>query len=277
MLEYVRNTLLIDILKKRDLYVDLKNEKKEKEKTKKQIEAENSLKRSVDRFRAKTTEEIAKRLYLSDDGLTKRVDKVENIIEEVINKNSPELGIKSKVDAQKKKLLISQTYADKDLADVIYQMLIYNGANPEDIIYSNCDDEVSRIPEGDTGNSGIYDYLRQFFVDSYSTQKIYVLFVTSNDSKLSWGALTEVGAAWITGIEHKIFNIYNFRPEHPLDDEAQWHISKRDDDGNITMSKLSADIFCQKIEFVCEKLGYQKKDRATNKTYLESLVKITKK
>ena len=33
------------------------------------------------------------------------------------------------------------------------------------------------------------------------------------------GALMEVGAAWITQVEHKIFNIYDFRPEHPLDDE----------------------------------------------------------
>lgn len=56
----------------------------------------------------------------------------------------------------------------------------------------------------------------------------------------------EVGAAWITQVEHKIFNIYDFRPEHPLDDEQQWHSSSRDDDGNLYMSKLSVDIFAQK-------------------------------
>ena len=69
--------------------------------------------------------------------------------------------------------------------------------------------------------------------DSYSTQKIYVIFVTSHNTKSSWGALMEVGAAWITQVEHKIFNIYDFRPEHPLDDEQQWHSSSRDDDGNL--------------------------------------------
>ncbi len=41
------------------------------------------------------------------------------------------------------------------------------------------------------------------------------------------------------------------------------------------MSKLSADIFCQKIEFVCDKLGYKKRDRQTNKRYLETLAIIT--
>ena len=139
------------------------------------------------------------------------------------------MGIKSIIDSQKKKLLISQTYRDKDLADIIYNMLVFNNVPPEDIIYTNCDDEVSRIPEGDVGKSGIYDYLRDFFVDSYSTQKIYVIFVTSHNTKSSWGALMEVGAAWITQVEHKIFNIYDFRPEHPLDDEQQWHSSSRDD------------------------------------------------
>lgn len=70
----------------------------------------------------------------------------------------------------------------------------------------------------------------------------------------------EVGAAWITQVEHKIFNIYDFRPEHPLDDEQQWHSSSRDDDGNLYMSKLSVDIFAQKIEYICDKLGYKKKN-----------------
>ena len=43
----------------------------------------------------------------------------------------------------------------------------------------------------------------------------------------------EVGAAWITQVEHKIFNIYDFRPEHPLDDEQQWHLSFRKHDFSV--------------------------------------------
>ena len=187
------------------------------------------------------------------------------------------MGIKSIIDTQKKKILISQTYADKDLADIVYNMLVFNNVPPEDIIYTNCDDELSRIPEGDVGSSGIYNYLRDFFVDSYSTQKMYVIFVTSHNTRGSWGALTEIGAAWITQIEHKIFNIHDFRPEHPLDDESQWHTSFRDQDKNLYMSKLSADIFSQKIEYICDKLGYNKKTRQANKEHLESLVRITPK
>ena len=275
VLDYVRKTLLPDILKMRDLFVSLGKKKKEEKKLEQQRQNEASFKKSVDTFRKNTAKKAAQKISSRLGISTEQADEVEAILSDEINTNSPDMGIKSIIDSQKKKLLISQTYRDKDLADIIYNMLVFNNVPPEDIIYTNCDDEVSRIPEGDVGKSGIYDYLRDFFVDSYSTQKIYVIFVTSHNTKSSWGALMEVGAAWITQVEHKIFNIYDFRPEHPLDDEQQWHSSSRDDDGNLYMSKLSVDIFAQKIEYICDKLGYKKRTRQENKDHLSTLVKVT--
>ena len=101
-----------------------------------------------------------------------------------------------------------------------------------------------------------------------------MIFVTSNNTKKSWGALIEVGAAWITQIEHKIFNIYEFRPEHPLDDEQQWHTSSRNEEGELSMSKLNEDIFAKKMEYICVKLGYRKRTLQENKDLLEPLVKV---
>lgn len=275
VLDYVRTVLLPDILKMRDIFVSLGKKKKEEAKLDQQRQNEASFRRSVDIFRKNTAKKAAAKISDRLGISTEQVEAVENILSEEINSNSPDMGIKSIIDSQKKKILISQTYPDKDLADIVYNMLVFNNVPPEDIIYTNCDDEISRIPEGDVGSSGIYNYLRDFFVDSYSTQKMYVIFVTSHNTKRSWGALTEVGAAWITQIEHKIFNIHDFRPEHPLDDEQQWHTSFRDSDNNLYMSKLSADIFSQKIEYICDKLGYRKKARHENKAYIETLVKIT--
>lgn len=277
VLDYVRKILLPDILKMRDTYVDLNKKEKEEKKLEQQRKDEADFRQSVDRFRRNASKKAASRISQKFGIKEAQIEEVENILSDEINANSPDMGIKSIIDSQKKKILISQTYPDKDLADIVYAMLIFNNVPPSDIIYTNCDDEVSRIPEGDVGKSGIYNYLRDFFVDSYSTQKMYVIFVTSNHTKESWGALTEVGAAWITQIEHKIFNIRDFRPEHPLDDEQQWHCSCREDDGTLFMSKLSQDIFCQKIEFICDKLGYVKKSRAENKSRLETLVKITER
>lgn len=277
VLDYVRNTLLPDVLKKRDVFVNLGKKKKEEKKLERQRENEASFRRSVDSFRKNTAKKAAQKISTRFGISTDKASEVESILSEEINSNSPDMGIKSIIDTQKKKILISQTYPDKDLADVVYNMLVFNNVPPEDIIYTNCDDEVSRIPEGDVGKSGIYDYLRDFFVDSYSTQKIYVVFVTSNNTKKSWGALIEVGAALITQIEHKIFNIYDFRPEHPLDDEQQWHTSSRNEKGELCMSKLSVDIFAQKIEYICDKLGYKKRTRQENKDRLETLVKVLPK
>lgn len=275
VLDYVRNSLLPDILKMRETFVALGKKKKEDKKLDEQRQNEAAFRRSVDGFRKKTAQRAAQKISTRFGIGEEHAEEVETILSDEINTNSPDMGIKSVIDSQKKKILISQTYPDKDLADVVYNMLLFNNVPPEDIIYTNCDDEVSRIPEGDVGKSGIYDYLRDFFVDSYSTQKMYVIFVTSHSTKRSWGALTEVGAAWITQVEHKIFNVYDFRPEHPLDDEQQWHSSSRDADGMLLMSRLSVDIFAQKIEYICDKLGYQKKTRQENKDRLGTLVKVS--
>jgi len=275
VLDYVRKMLLPNILKMRDVFVALGKKKKEDDNLEKQRKNEESFRKSVDSFRSKTVKNVSNKISERFGIGGSQAEEVKSILSEEINLNSPEMGIKSVVDSQKRKILISQTYLDKDLSDVIYAMLIYNNVPAEDIIYTNCDDQVSRIPEGDVGKSGIYDYLRDFFVNSYSTQKIYTIFVTSYKSKESWGALVEVGAAWITQIEHKVFNVRDFRPEHPLDDEQQWHTSERDASGSLCMSRLNVDIFSQKIEYICDKLGYNKKTRQENNNHLETLVKVT--
>lgn len=197
-------------------------------------------------------------------------DTLRSAIDEAIEDNVAALGIKPRIDSQKKKILISHTKKDCPMADIIYKMLLFNNVPQEDIIYTNCEDEVCRVPE----DMAIYDYLKRFFVDSYSDQKMRVLFVTSEYSQKSWGALIEVGAAWITSINNKIFNIPPGRPEHPLDDEKMWHTTIRDEHGALSMDRVNADIFCQKIENVCDSLEYTHQNRDDNKTMLSTLVAI---
>lgn len=268
--DYVRNELLADILRKRELFTDIGKADKKQQKEMSQKHDEEKLRLSVETFRRKASEDAAN--VLSAPGADLSREAIESAVSQSINANSPDLGLKSVVDSQKKKILISQTYPDKSFADIIYQMLLYNNVSPEDILYTNCDDEICRVPEG----RRVYDYLREFFVESYSTQKIFVLFVTSENTKVSWGAITEVGASWITQIDHKIFNIHPFRPEHPLNDEMQWQSTNREEpmNGDLWMIRLNADVFCQKIEAVCDALGYAKKARAQNMSYLGTLVPV---
>ena len=270
VLSYVRKELLPEILKMRGAYANLKKQKETLIKQEQLRNREEKFKKTVDNFRQETSKNAATKIA-SALKLSKNEKIIEDVLADEINRNSPILGIKSKIDSQKKKILISQTYADKDFADIIYEMLLFNNVPPEDIIYSNSDDERSRIPEGEN----IYEYLRTFFVESYSTEKIYVIFVTSDKMGRSWGALVEVGAAWITQAQHNIFNIRDFIPRHPLNDELQWQSSSRDPETKeLFMSKLDADIFCQKIEAICAKLGYRGKSRSDNKDHLATLVKV---
>ena len=180
------------------------------------------------------------------------------------------LGLKPHIDQQKKKLFISHTGRDKDIGDIVYNMLVYNNVPPEDIIYTSCDDEVSRVPQG----MNIYEYLRKFFVDSVSDKKMYVLFVTSDNTKTAWGAMVEIGASWITRVDHKIFNINSFRPEHPLNDEAMWNTIRRAEDGRLSITKLNCDDFCSKIEQVCDVIGYSHRMRNDNKNKLATLIVV---
>jgi hypothetical protein len=266
MLDFARS-ILDDILKMRNKFTDLRKGRVKQRKLDEQREKEALLRRNVDDFRRKSSEGAAQRLLDLGDSPTR--ESIVEIISNSINENSPDLGLKTIIDAQKKKLIISHTQPDKPFADIIYQMLIYNNVQPEEVIYTSCDDEVARVPEG----YGTYEYLKTFFVDSYSKQNILALFVTSENTKISWGAITEVGAAWITQLDHKIFNVSPFSPGHPLDNHAVWQTTNRDA-GGLWMTPLNADILCVKIESSCDLLGYGKKVRVDNMAYLKTLVQV---
>ena len=75
-------------------------------------------------------------------------------------------------------------------------------------------------------------------------------------------------------MDNRIFNIHPFRPQHPLNDEALWHTTERNEEDELFMTKLNADVFCQKIEAVCDKLGYAKRTRADNMDRLRATVMI---
>lgn len=268
VIEYVKDDLLPNIIAKRVAFAKAKKGQNEKEKINKQEEEERTFRFNVTEFRKSTSAQVAQAIINKGTGVSE--EEVMFAVENAINANSNMLGLKPHIDQQKKKLFISHTRRDKSIGDIVYKMLVFNNVPPEDIIYTSCDDEVSRIPQG----MNIYEYLRKFFVDSVSDKKMYVLFITSDNTKTAWGAMVEIGASWITRVDHKIFNINSFRPEHPLNDEAMWNTIRRDGDGRLTMTELNCDDFCSKIEQVCDVVGYPHKTRKDNKAQLSSLIII---
>lgn len=264
VLEYVKGELLPEILTARSIYSDFLNAEKKLKKIKQQKKKEQELKTKTLDFKREVAQEMA-----SEISKISSVDKkrVENIVNNQVNKHMGSLGLKSTVDFNKRKILISHTKADKSLADIIYKMLLFNGFSKESILYSNCDDQEARIPE----EISIYDYLRDFFVDSASTEKIYVIYVTSENMGKSWGALSEVGAGWITQTDHCIFNLNEFSPSTPLDVSKQYQNTMKAGD-DFYVDFINLDLFCNRIEKIGEHFGTAIMSREENKSELESYI-----
>ncbi|MFA7368263.1 MAG: ATP-binding protein [Kiritimatiellales bacterium] len=267
VIKYVRDDLLPAILNIRVEYAGLKKKERDRQRDEEQKRKEGELRQKVDDFKTAASEgaakEIARKMPSSD------AINVQEIIKAQMNEMMPIVGLKQQIDFQKKKVLISHTLADKGLADVVYKMLTFNNISDDEIIYTSCESEACRVPE----NASIFDYLRTFFVDSYSSQKIYVVFVTSDAMATSWPAVSEVGAVWITKNTHKIFNIENHKPKKPLNVEAEWHNSTVSGD-EISMSGVEYDKFVIKIRDICNDLGCEPKDKEANKTELSRYVRV---
>ena len=124
VINYVRKTLLPDILRKRELFTDLTKAQKKQEATESQKKHEEELRNLINKFRTNASKLAAENIQKI--GANAPQDVIEKVIFDTINENVPSLGIKSLVDSQKKKILISQTYPDKALADIVYKMLVFN-------------------------------------------------------------------------------------------------------------------------------------------------------
>lgn len=264
VLKYVKDELLPEILDMRSVYSECVNAKKKIKKLEEQKNREQELKIKTQNFKQEVTQEMTNEISKISPV---NKEELESIVSKNVNKHMNALGLKSTVDSDKKRILISHTKADKGLADIIYKMLLFNGFSKDAILYSNCDDQEARIPE----SVSIYDYLREFFVDSVSTEKIYVIYVTSEHMGKSWGALSEVGAGWITQADHCIFNLNEFSPSSPLNVSMQYQHTMRM--GNeFYVDYINLDLFCNRIEEIGKRFETAIKTREENRIELESYI-----
>lgn len=268
-LEFIRN-ITDEIVKLHGQFAALERAEREAEKEAQKADAERKLKEKLDSTTKSIAQNIAQKIQASSTN-----DAIRKVVSDELEAMKPVLGFKATVDANKKKIMISQTLKDKPVSDVIYQMLLFNGVPKEDIIYSNGPDPETNLPEKD-----IYGYLQKFFINSASTEMIYVLFVTSKNvvdvdpehPAVSWGELMEIGAAWVTKKDHWIFNIDDFKPEQPLNIEDKWvAIYTKSDEGGakiLSLTEAMANSFCTKIMQTCLDCGYSPKNFESNKKHL---------
>ena len=165
--------------------------------------------------------------------------------------------------------MISHSSEDKKVSDFVYDLLVFNGVLSSSIIYASTDNSDSRIPQ----KTDIFDYLREFFVESYSTEKIYVLYVASEYLAKSWPAMSEVGAGWIAQSDHDIFIVNDFKPLKRLDVDCEWATVLYHDDV-LNLTKKEADKIAEKIIYMCEEIGSGSKSKSQLKNEIARIANI---
>lgn len=266
VVNYVSKELLPRIVNMRISYAAYKSQDRNKKKEEQKKKDEETLREKVDEYKDSASLKASEKIEKLGD---RTLGKVRGIIQDEMNRLLPIVGLKTRVDSQKKKILISHARVDKALADIIQKLLGFNGVSDEDIIYTSSDNVDCGVPAG----VSLFDYLRNYFVDSYSDKKIFVIYVTSDEMSKKWFPVTEVGAGWITKSKHEIFNIHNHSPQRPLDIDLQWQTSHKSGE-DITMSKRQFDEFIKKILYICTYLGYSPKDKNSNEAELQRYTTI---
>jgi hypothetical protein len=265
-MELIKN-ILQSALSLHDKYISKREKEKNEEILKNQLQEEQKLKNEVDDFNYHLKTEIKK--------LAKNVNIKDNSIDKILENSKKLIQLKTKVKNQKKKILISHTAKDKNVADIAYELLLSNGFEKEEIIYTSADYQESRIIGGPFGYK-IWDYLKDFFVKSYVEQGIYVLFIHSTNMRNSWGAIVEVGAEWVTrnsDNQHCIINICDENILEPLANGGVY-ISIQREQNEISCYKQNADTFCQIIEDLCKYFNKKQISRQENIKLLGKMLKI---
>lgn len=272
----IRDKYLEEAIKiRKNISAEIKKEKQSKDLAA-QVQSEESLAKKTEEFREKTKKKISAEIMEKFN--KKEIDKqhLEEIIIENVDTGLQEIiKLKNKTDQQRKKILISHTQLDKKFADIIYKMLVFNNIPKECVIYSSSDDVEAKIPYGNNQIDNLYDYLRKFFIQSYSAEKIYIAFVTSKNTRESWGTLVEVGATWIVQSDHCIFSLNDFIPKEPLNNKS-YHTSYLTEDQMIYILEKDTLQFIVQLEEVCKQTGHKPNTREENFKYLRSLLSIEK-
>lgn len=87
---------------------------------------------------------------------------------------------------------------------------------------------------------GIYDYLREFFIQTYSKKPIFVVYIYSDNSCASPGVMHEVGAGWIVQTDHGVVKAGTQSPTKPLDTDMRF--------AEVILNK--EDVFCTEVGFL---------------------------
>ena len=89
--------------------------------------------------------------------------------------------------------MISHSSADKSLIDELERVLHFCGFKKEEILYSSS----NYYESGFETYADIYDYLKEFFVNTTRKTDLCVIYILNEDFVKKWDPVLEAGAGWV--------------------------------------------------------------------------------
>lgn len=245
--------ILTQIIRLKEKAIKAKKKNSDESKRKKKVNAEKQLKESVESTIA----------YI--DSVTQSGNLDKNVANTVLTT----MGIKKlATDQDSRKILLSHTSSDQKLNNILYALLLENGFRANEIIYTSDPECESSVPYG----LDVFEYLREFFIQSYSQKQIYVLYVYSDKTSKSPGVLQEIGAGWVVRTDHGIIKAGTQKPEAPLNIAHVYpsvYISPEQD--KVYSTEHHLHVLYKLIESVCKMFSKNLKSFEDNKKIFEEL------
>lgn len=227
----------------------------------KQIQKEGELRKSVHKAISQIDSYISRVVTKSDDVTAGK---------EVVSTAFKTIGLKKlEVKEQMRKILISQTEADTLVSNCIYSLLLFNGFDAEDILYTNSEDETSHIPFG----LNIYDYLQKFFAQSFTDKPLFVIYVDSDVSPTRRGVQMEIGAGWVSQTAYDIVKCGKNNPLTPLNAGKRF-VEIRKDDTGLFLTTVQFTSMYEMIKHACQLFDKDPRSFDDNKNELSKLADI---
>lgn len=244
--------LLTQVLQLKEKAIKAKNKNSEKSKKEKKIKEEELLSKKVE-----TSIEYMEKVIQTQSFNKKDAEKI-----------FTDLGIKKiATDQDSRKILISHTRSDQQLNNILYGLLLLNGFSPDEIIYTSDPSYKSVVPYG----LDVFEYLREFFIKSYSKKEIYVLYVYSDNSSKRPGVLQEIGAGWVVKTKHGIIKAGKTNPESPLNISITYPSIYLDKKANrVFTTENHFRVLYALIDSICSMFNKEIKSFKENRDYFEN-------
>ena len=244
--------LLTQVLQLKEKAIKAKNKNSEKSKKEKKIKEEELLSKKVE-----TSIEYMEKVIQTQSFNKKDAEKI-----------FTDLGIKKiAADQDSRKILISHTRSDQLLNNILYGLLLLNGFSSDEIIYTSDPSYNSVVPYG----LDVFEYLREFFIKSYSKKEIYVLYVYSDSSSKRPGVLQEIGAGWVVKTKHGIIKAGKTNPEPPLNISITYpsiYLDKEDNRAYTTENHFR--VLYALIDSICSMFNKEIRSFEENRNYFEN-------